>query len=418
MNRKPIHQTDHAPTHLFVAFCITSVLLLFSSPDAFSQEREQSSKQPAKRQDAEGQQDAKRRSSEQNPGSDPATSDPAIKVASVNDAELAAPSEFATLLETARKKQHPLLPALEYAIEAIEHIEKEVHDYTCLLVKRERINGRLSDYHYIRTKIRHERKEDDRVVAPFSVYLKFLKPARYVNREVLYVQGQHNSDLIAKRGGRRNPNLTLRLDPESPLAMDGNRYPITEIGFYNLAKRLIDVVREELVHNDAQVEVFDNAKINGRPCKRFKVTHPEKKDGLRFHIAEVYVDKELNIPVYYAAYTWPSTAGGKPKLLEQYIYTKVKLNVGLTDQDFDVRNEKYGFRDFDTVPVANQEAPVAKPKQETKAAAKDDDGKQVEKEAKADKDQSTADKDGADQDDTDQGNSNNDQNSGNENEKS
>ncbi len=287
--------------------------------------------------------------------------EPAVKIARTTEPDVGHSHEMEALLKTAREKEHPLLPALEYAVQAIRHIEKDIRGYTCLLIKRERIKGRLSNYHFIQAKIRHRQMKDGKVVVPFSVYLKFLKPARYVNREVLYVEGRFHGDLVAKRGGRRNPNLTLRLDPNGPLAMDGNRYPVMEVGFYNLAKRLIEVVKEELEHDDAEVEIFDNAKIDGRPCKRFKVTHPEKKEGLRFHVAEVYVDLEHNIPIYYAAYLWPSKPEGKPRLLEQYIYTKVKINPGLTDDDFDIHNKQYGFRDIDTVPVTGSETETKAP---------------------------------------------------------
>ncbi len=35
--------------------------------------------------------------------------------------------------------------------------------------------------------------------------------------------------------------------------------------------------------------------------------------------------------------------GGQPQLLEEYTYLNVKLNVGLTDADFDDKNPEYNF---------------------------------------------------------------------------
>ena len=49
------------------------------------------------------------------------------------------------------------------------------------------------------------------------------------------------------------------------------------------------------------------------------------------------------MPVRYAAYTWPETPSEKPLLLEEYTYVNMKINVGLTDKDFDDHNESYGF---------------------------------------------------------------------------
>ena len=63
----------------------------------------------------------------------------------------------------------------------------------------------------------------------------------------------------------------------------------------------------------------------------------------RYHIARIFVDDELNLPVHYEAYDWPEKPGGEPILTERYTYLNLKLNNGFTDMDFDVRNPNYGF---------------------------------------------------------------------------
>ncbi|HHK41434.1 MAG TPA: DUF1571 domain-containing protein, partial [Planctomycetaceae bacterium] len=81
-------------------------------------------------------------------------------------------------------KKHPLDPAIEMAERGLARIEKEIRDYTATLVKRERIGSKLGDYQYMFIKVRHEQKKGDRVVVPFSVYLRFLKPPELRGREV------------------------------------------------------------------------------------------------------------------------------------------------------------------------------------------------------------------------------------------
>jgi hypothetical protein len=54
-----------------------------------------------------------------------------------------------------------------------------------------------------------------------------------------------------------------------------------------------------------------------------------------FHVARVFIDDQLQVPVRYAAYTWPKTPGGQPELDEAYTYLDLKLNVGLSENDFD-----------------------------------------------------------------------------------
>ena len=233
---------------------------------------------------------------------------------------------------------------LSFARDAQARIGKEVHDYECQLFKRERVEGTLGNPQLLYAKIRHEQKDGDKVVVPFSVFLQFLKPERIEGREVLYIQNVNQGDLIARRGGRKSPNVTMQLPPDSPMAMDGNRYPITEIGFQNLTKRLIEVLEKEQVYNDGEIDIFPNAKVDGRTCTHFRLTHHKPRPDLTYHMAEVSVDDELKIPVYFRSFDWPAEEGGKPRLLEEYFYKGVKLNVGLTDQDFDHHNPEYHFQ--------------------------------------------------------------------------
>lgn len=233
---------------------------------------------------------------------------------------------------------------LDFARAAQQRIDAEVRDYTCVLVKRERVDGRVGNYQYMVAKVRHQRKEGDRVIAPFSVFIRFLKPERMEGREVIYVEDQNQGDLIARRGGRRSPNVTVQLPPTSPMAMDGNRYPITEIGFRNLTRRIIEVLEQEQQYNDGVIEIFPDAKVDGRDCTHFRLTHAQRRPDLTYHMAELSVDDELEVPVYFRSFDFPAQEGEKPRLLEEYYYKRVKLNVGLQDLDFDIKNPAYRFQ--------------------------------------------------------------------------
>jgi len=125
--------------------------------------------------------------------------------------------------------------------------------------------------------------------------------------------------------------------------MEGNRYPITEIGFRTLAKRLIEVLAQELEYRDGDVRVFENAKVGDRRCTHYRLTHHKRRPNLTYHMAEVSVDDELGVPIFYRAFDWPVEEGGQPILLEQYIYQDIRLNIGLTDEDFDPENPEYNF---------------------------------------------------------------------------
>ncbi|MGH7927183.1 MAG: DUF1571 domain-containing protein, partial [Candidatus Binatia bacterium] len=90
-------------------------------------------------------------------------------------------------------------------------------------------------------------------------------------------------------------------------------------------------------------QFFQGAKINGRICTLLEVRHPVPRPYFDFHIARVFIDDELNVPIRYAAYTWPQQEGAEPPVIEEYTYLDLKLNVGLTDADFDPDNSSYNF---------------------------------------------------------------------------
>ena len=82
------------------------------------------------------------------------------------------------------------------------------------------------------------------------------------------------------------------------------------------------------------------------PEDRTRRNHPQPRPYYDFYVARIFIDDEFNVPVRYAAYTWPATPGSEPgndELIEEYTYLKLELNVGLTDKDFDPANPDYKF---------------------------------------------------------------------------
>lgn len=236
-----------------------------------------------------------------------------------------------------------LAPVLAYAKRGLDAIERDVKDYSCVMVARQRKQGKLSDYQYMETKVRHEQTTDGKQT-PFSIYMRFQRPSDVHGREVLYVDGRRNGDMLVRNGGKRLPNLTLQLDPNSERVLKESRYPITDMGIKNMVQRLIEIVEAEMATDDCDVKFFANAKLNGRSCTHILVTHRTRTAGSRFFMARVLVDNELQVPVYVASYDWPSSEGDRPVLMEEIAFTNLKLNVGLTDADFSSDNPSYGFR--------------------------------------------------------------------------
>lgn len=233
-----------------------------------------------------------------------------------------------------QQEEHPMMPALRWANGELPRIEK-IEDYTCTLVKRELVDGELTDHQYMFMKVRHQ---------PFSVYMYFLAPSNVKGQEALYVDGAYNNKLQAHGTGLTALLKTFSLDPKGPLAMKGNRYPITEVGILNLVKQLIEVGEHDSQYGECEVRVTKKAKVNDRICTMLEFTHPVPRREFRFHIARIFIDDEMNLPIRYEAYGWPKERGGKPVLLEEYTYVNLKLNQGLKDIDFSTNNPDYAFK--------------------------------------------------------------------------
>ena len=241
---------------------------------------------------------------------------------------------------------HPIDPALEIARKGLAHIRADVRDYTARLVKRERIDGKIGQEETMQVKIRNRKLEDGEVVIPFSVYMRFEKPAEAKDREVIWVEGANDGCLIGHEGSGLFKGYRAYLNPEGKLAMAGNRYPIMHVGLENLIERLIERGTRERDRGDCEVTFTEEVELNERMCHLIELRHPEKKPEYDFCLAQVYIDKQHFLPVRYAAYTWPEEEGGKPVLDEEYTYIDLKLNVGLTDADFDWKHPDYDFPSF------------------------------------------------------------------------
>ncbi|OHB71033.1 MAG: hypothetical protein A2V70_15115, partial [Planctomycetes bacterium RBG_13_63_9] len=231
-------------------------------------------------------------------------------------------------------QEHPLTPALRWAHACLADLEK-IQDYSSTLVKRQLVDGKLADQEFLFLKVRHQ---------PFSVYAYFRGPASLTGREVIYVDGKNDGEMLAHGTGLESALGTVKLQPTGYFAMRGQRYPMTQIGILNLTRRLIDGCEKDMKYGECEVKFFKGAKINERTCTCIQIVHPVARSDFRFHLARIFVDDELNVPIRWESYGWPKKQGESPPLIEEYTYLDLKLNNGFTDADFDVRNPDYNFR--------------------------------------------------------------------------
>ena len=201
-----------------------------------------------------------------------------------------------------------------------------MNDYVGVFHKQERMGGKLNG-------------EDTAVFKfqkPFKVYMKFIDgPSK--GSEVLYVEGSYENKMLVRRGGILE-FMTFSLDPKGSLAMSRNRHPVTELGFGFLLAEFRRNIEPAIRSGEIEIIRLTDEIFNGRPATvvegRF-LSHGEKKYYCARFI--MHIDKELLLPVGNLFYD------EKDEMFEEYVFTDVKLDAGLTATDFSRYNKSYGF---------------------------------------------------------------------------
>lgn len=226
--------------------------------------------------------------------------------------------------------RHPLAPALEHAYAARQKLA-EVKDYEALFTKQELV-GRRMRATSMKLKLREQ---------PFSVYLQYVTP--HQGREVLFVSGRNNNQLLAHETGIKAIAGTVSLAIDSEDAMDGNRYPITMIGMSKLLDQIVAQWESESQYGECNVQYYPDAKVGDVACKVVESSHPQPRKQFKFQKTRLFINSQTGLPVRVEQYSFPQAEGGKAPLVEEYTYSQVRTNLGLTDRDFDHKNPNYAF---------------------------------------------------------------------------
>src|SRR5262249_52502786 len=139
-----------------------------------------------------------------------------------------------------------------------------VRDYTCLLIKRETLGGRLSPDAVMTMKVR---------TRPFSVYLRWHAPRDLAGQEVCYVAGRNNGQMRVHPNGLLGALGFVSLDVNDPRARETSRHSITEAGIGNLIERYAQGWQMERRLGRTQVRLGTYG-YNGRRCTRVETIHP------------------------------------------------------------------------------------------------------------------------------------------------
>jgi hypothetical protein len=233
---------------------------------------------------------------------------------------------------------------LEMARAARRHLTGTLDDYTARLVKQEMDRaGVVGPEEAMEIKVQ-TRVRGDREDAPLRVYLRFVAPEPLQGREVSWGEDLYDGKMAVHEVGLLLSLKTLWLDPQGIIAMQGQRYPITQIGLVGLVDQLIERGEKDVDDPNVSVTLTDNHSYDGLSTQLIRVRRAQpSSEPDDFSLAEIVIDPERQLVLSFRSFGWPVAEGDPPPILESYSYYEVETNVGLTEADFDTGNPEYQF---------------------------------------------------------------------------
>jgi hypothetical protein len=203
---------------------------------------------------------------------------------------------------------------------------QNTRDYSCLLVKQERIRGQIQPENLVSMQVRTQ---------PFSVALRWLKPHDMAGQEVCYVAGQNKGMMRVHSVGIRGVAGFVSVDPNDPRALEHSRHSIVESGIGNLIERFAQRWEMESRWGRSEVRVAEFT-YDRRRCDRVETIHRDNAGGqLPFYRSAVYFDKQTHLPIRVENYDWPKPGEDQRGVLaEVYSYANLRINQGVNEMAF------------------------------------------------------------------------------------
>ena len=211
----------------------------------------------------------------------------------------------------------------------LQRCERSIRDYTVTFTKQERIGGKLRPEQQIEVKFKEE---------PFSVLMQWVRNPDKARR-VIYVQG-HRVDEQGRELALAEPEgaIARLLVPSIALPINGSeaqatsRRTIDQFGFENALELIIKYCRLAATEKGFDLRYVGDGTVGGRETYVLERVLPYAGENGAYpdRRAVVHLDKQWLIPLSTHCYA----DDAKTELLASYVFTDVRLNVGLTDRDF------------------------------------------------------------------------------------
>ncbi len=205
----------------------------------------------------------------------------------------------------------------------------ELTSYTAILEMQEEVNGSLREMNNIQFKFRQE---------PFSVYMRWTANGK----EALFVRGRNDDRLLAKpANGLAALKRLWRLDPDSRMAKQSCRYPITESGIENLVNRVDQFYAGRSDWSAAVNCSVTKSSQAGRSVTKYSMLFRDESVSPEYLKSQLCFDQATGLLTDVRNFGW--TDDKSPRIIEHYAYSEIDLSAILNDNDFDEKNSEYEF---------------------------------------------------------------------------
>ncbi|MCF7956211.1 MAG: DUF1571 domain-containing protein [Phycisphaerae bacterium] len=231
-------------------------------------------------------------------------------------------------LRNAARNAAPASPSAERLIELAktDHIEllewsmalydRNIKDYTAVLHKQERIDGKLIKPQEIAFWFRDE---------PYSLLMKWEKNAVTIDK-LLYVEGKENNNMYVHPTGVFAWIKSVKRKPKCEEALKGSLKTADEFGFYRNMIYLHKVFTEAQSCRSMKSRYLGKGNVYGRETVAMEATFQGHNCIYRKII--IHFDTKHILPLALVFY---DRSG---KLYGSYAFSDLKLNTGITEETF------------------------------------------------------------------------------------
>jgi hypothetical protein len=212
-------------------------------------------------------------------------------------------------------------------LERAEQRYGDVKDYTAVMLSTERLGDDLIPEKRVLLKFQR----------PFSVYMRWVEgPGK--GRQGLYIAGANGGRFVVAEPEGIARFFTARVDPTDSRVMEQSRHPVTNIGIGRLLEIVGENARRGIRERVLRWKDHGPVQVAGRVTRQVEGLMPQDPAaGYYGYRVSLFFDEEHGLPIRVVTHDW------KDRLVEDYAYTKLVINPGLTARDFDLENPDYGL---------------------------------------------------------------------------